>query len=132
MQWGWAVSLRGKDETGPAAGARPMVSFRCPEELRDYIKEAARSSGRDQTQVLVQALEVDRELEQGLREEARRLNLYAATNDLSLRTELGKVLVALVKQGLDAWEAGGGARPVLRVAEPPTESPPTGPKKPKK
>lgn len=98
-----AVSLRGKEDEG--AGLTRMVSFRCPDELVQYVKAQAISSGRKETRVYVQALELDRDLEVGLKDHNKVLSLFAANAGYDLRVELGKAIADLARRGLDAWQA---------------------------
>lgn len=103
------VSLRGGREP-KASSAKPMVSFRCPPELRDYLKEVARQPGRDQTEVIASALELDRDLGRLLKGDSARLEAFAADHGLRLGPDLPEVLARLVRRGLDAYGKDGKGR----------------------
>lgn len=112
-----AVSLRGGgDEV--ELGDR-MVTFVCPGPLRLYVKEQARTRTTPSEQVkerdvYIGALELDRALEVGLKDDGARLRAYAAAKGLDLRKDFEKVIVAAVHERMEAFEAEG-----LRLPPPP-------------
>jgi hypothetical protein len=99
-----AVSLRGRSGT-ESLDLERMVSFRCPENVREYIKEESHRSMRKEARVIVQALELDRDLGKLLVPEVERLEAFAASQSLTLDRNLAAVLAALVTAGLNASEA---------------------------
>lgn len=100
---GKPVTLRGKKAK---AAALPTTSFRCPPDLRHYIEDTAATTGRDQTEVITDALALDRDLAQKLKAEQKRLEAYAAANGLHMDHDLAEVLARLVRAGLDALRPG--------------------------
>lgn len=99
-----AVSLRGGDEGLEEYGDR-TVTWVCPGHLRKYVKDQARSRpGAKERDIYIDALELDRALEEGLAGDAARLRTFAEAQGLSLKTDFRRVILAAVKAGLDASE----------------------------
>lgn len=96
---GKPVTLRGKKT---AEGASPTMSFRCPPDLRRYVKDTAKNTGRDQTEIITDALSLDRDLAMRLKPDQDRLEAFAAANDLDMDQGLAEVLARLVRLGLDS------------------------------
>lgn len=95
------MGLRGsKDDSG-----RQTVSFRLPPELRDYIQHMATEEGRDKTEVICGALELDRDVQDKLQAESARLRAYAEDQGLKMSRDLAEVLARLVRRGLDSHES---------------------------
>lgn len=80
------------------------VSFRCPSEIRSYLEWAARARGVDQTQVIIDSIALDRDLEGKLLDLKPRLKAFAEATGLDLRENLAIVLANLVCVGLGAYE----------------------------
>jgi predicted transcriptional regulator len=96
------VSLRGPKESED--GPKAVVSFRCSRSLSSYIDEAARAPGRARSEVIISAIELDRDLAQKLRGEVQRIENFASHGDLRMHTDLAEILARLVRRGLDAAE----------------------------
>ncbi len=77
------------------------VGFRCPPELLVYIDHEAKKPGRDKTEVIISALELDRDLDQQLNKYVKRLKAFAEANSLDLNENLAEVLAMLVRERLD-------------------------------
>ena len=106
-----AMSLRERPPPEPKAG--PMFNFRCPPAIREYLREAASAPGRNQTEVVVSALELDRDLAQLLAPDVARIHAYAEEQGLQVGPDLPRVLAQLVRAGLDAHaqkKRGGGRK----------------------
>jgi predicted transcriptional regulator len=93
------VTLRGKkvDE-----GALPTVSFRCPPDLRRYINDTAKSTRRDKTEIITDALALDRDLAVSLKPSLSRIEAFADGLGLDMDKGLAEVLSRLILAGLDA------------------------------
>lgn len=91
------MSLRGADEPEEP---KDTVSFRCPVSLVRYVEEEAKATRRTATAVHVAALELDRAINEGLQGDQARLEAIAKDLGLSLRHDLGEIVVALVKRSI--------------------------------
>lgn len=91
------MSLRGQKVE---ENARPMMTFRCPKELRRYIDETAATFGRDKTEVITDALELDRDLAFKLKPEEGALMAFAKSEGLNVDDDLAEILARLVRVGL--------------------------------
>lgn len=98
------VTLRGKKTPEKA---KSMVTFRCPPELRRYIDETAPATNRDKTEIITDALELDRDLAVELRPDYPALQRFAEERGLDLDADLAKVLAQLVRAGLGGGGQGG-------------------------
>jgi hypothetical protein len=110
------VSLRGGGDEVVGLGDK-MVTWVCPGPLRAYVKEMAhkRSTPTNpvkERDVYIGALELDRTLEEGLQNETARLRAFAEAQGLPLgardpnfEQNYRKVILQLVKAGLDAADA---------------------------
>lgn len=92
-----AVSLRGKKAEEERS---PMMSFRCPPEFRRYIDETAKRYEKDKTEVLTDALALDRDLAERLKDERSRLETFAKNEGLRMDADLPEILARLVLDGL--------------------------------
>ena len=93
-----AVTLRGKKP----GGSKPQVSFRCPPDLQRYIEDTSRETGRSQTEIITDALELDRDLAVKLRPYAGNLDAAARAEGLVIDRDLAEVLARLVRAALDS------------------------------
>lgn len=100
------MSLRGKKYDG----TRPMISFRCPSPLRHYIDETSESTGRDKTEIITEALELDRDLALKLRLDSERLAAMASSEGLNIDRDLAEVLARLVRAGLEARDSASKSK----------------------
>lgn len=95
--------LRGKAK---AAATRGTMAFRVSPELRYWVERQASTSGRTASRVIVDALELDRALAEGLDGDwAHALAAWAADHRLSLGEQLGEVVAGLVRAGLAAEQS---------------------------
>jgi predicted transcriptional regulator len=101
------VSLRGQKDD---ESAKPTVSFRCPPELRRYIEETAAAYRRDKTEVITDAIALDRDLATKLKPDAAKLEAFATSQSLKMDDDLAEVLARLVRQGLAATGRSRGAK----------------------
>jgi hypothetical protein len=110
---GKAVSLRGPKKGVPKDPEVKVVTFRCPPEILGYIletvqkgEEALKAKEADealtQTDVILDAIKLDRDLSKELGELQDRLSAFAEANELNPYRDLPKVLARLVRAGLDA------------------------------
>jgi type III secretory pathway component EscV len=96
----------GLRDPGPASlGPVKLKSYNLPQAVRVYLEEAASSSGRTQTQVVIEAILLDQALETGLADIREQMKRIAAENGLHLSSERGKVLLMLVREAVQAREA---------------------------
>lgn len=95
---GESVTLRGKRTD--SSGAKQVVSFRCPADLWRYVEEAAQATGRDKTEIIIDAIALDRDLAVKLRAHAAQLEAVADEGEMSLDRDLAEVLARLVRAGL--------------------------------
>lgn len=102
------MSLRGAKEP---EDTKQNVSFRCPGSLVRYVEAEAKASERTVTAVYVAAIELDRAINEGLQGEQAQLEALAEELGLSLRHDLGAIVVALVRQAISARSDGKPARP---------------------
>lgn len=104
MRAGAAVGLRGEDESAPEEWDDKMVAWVCPGPLRKYVKEQTKRRGKGITEraVYIEALELDKALEEGLSTEGARVRAFAAAQGLDLKRDFAQVIVRLVRAGLDA------------------------------
>lgn len=92
------MTLRGKKAGGD--NAKLAISFRCPPDLWRYIEETAKETGREKTEIIIDAIGLDRDLAVKLGAHADQLAAAAATQGLSLDRDLAEVLARLVRTGL--------------------------------
>lgn len=88
-------------------GKKETVSFRCPPELLQYIQRVIEEEKREQTEILVAALRLDRDLQVKLRDVYPRIQAYAAGRNLSLQDELSEVFAQLIRIGIASLESSG-------------------------
>lgn len=90
----------------PARGDQDlkMVSFRLPGDVREHLADVAKRPGQDRTRAVVEAVRLDRELEQHLGKAAERLRKKAGAMgaDIGQAEGLARVLADAVLRGLDA------------------------------
>lgn len=101
------MTLRGKKD---ASRAKPQLSFRCPPDLRRYIDDTARETGRDKTEIITDALELDRDLAVKLKPHEGNIDAYARSEGLDMDRDLAEILARLVRRGLDADDGRGKGR----------------------
>jgi len=85
-------------------GAKKQVGWRIDAELVEYIIREGKLR-ESQTEVIENALRLDRSLSELLAGHAARLDAYAKANALTMRDHSSAVLVRLVLAGLDAHES---------------------------
>lgn len=93
------MSLR---EPKPLDPTKPKL-FRIPESLQKYLKESAVGS-RTQTDVVLEAVALDRDLGRLLAPHRARLAVFAQSMGLDLDHGLARVVAELVVRGLDVYE----------------------------
>jgi hypothetical protein len=100
------MSLRGPKAEPPKEpkGTRSF-GFRCPPHIREYLDRAHKDEGRDRTEIILFALELDRDLGQFLSDILPRIASMATKMQLDPRRDLAKVLAVLVRFGLEKAEA---------------------------
>ncbi len=81
---------------------RPIVGFRCPPDIKEYLDVESGKPNRDQTEVIISALELDRDLDLKLRPNIEHIEAYAASNSLDMDEQLAEILVRLIRGGLEA------------------------------
>lgn len=97
-------------QPGPGEDLR-LVSFNASEPLRNYLKKAGlqklRGSDkpRGQTDVIIKAVEFDRDLGELTKDLTERLASFAEAQGLTVEDDAAKVVAHLMRLGLDAWEA---------------------------
>lgn len=95
------LSLRGGRKP---PNPKPMVSFRCPPELIEYVRQVAKNPNRDQTEVITSAIALDRDLAEKLLGEKSRLLAFAEAHGLDMHEDLAEILAQLVQLGLEAYD----------------------------
>lgn len=100
-----------------AAPSRRQIHYKIRDDLRPYLgevikdEEEAFKTGallrkpRDQSDVINDALAMERDLETELGHDADRMDTWAAGHGLDMDRNLAKVIAQLVRRGLDALEA---------------------------
>lgn len=100
-----AVSVRGRKAQAAPQGTK-LKNFRCPEPIDRYLREVSKEEERDQTDIIVGAIELDRDLAQDVVEPERpRLESFAASMEMTMEGDSSKVLAQLIRRGLDAIDA---------------------------
>ena len=97
------MGLRGRKPSEPA-GPTKMKNFRLPLYIEEHLKAASQSSRRTETEIVLQAIELDRDLDQMLVSESARIHAVAHRLGLDPDRDLAKVLAGLVRYGLDKAE----------------------------
>lgn len=77
-----------------------MVSFRCPDSLRAYVRDVAKQRRRKITEVHVDALRLSRDLAKRLEADMPRIRMVAAEEGLDVERDIAEVLALLVERGL--------------------------------
>jgi len=80
------------------------MTFRVPDEEREYLKRVKRSQAREYTEIMLSALRLDRDLAAALDPDRERLQAAADRRGLTLGADLPQVLAELIRLGLDADE----------------------------
>lgn len=99
-----AMSIRGPKR----AVSRPakLKNFRCPDDVDAYLKSASAQLGRDQTDLIVGAIELDRDLSVELGSDGlERLRAFAEALGVSIDDQPAKAIALAVRKALDAEEA---------------------------
>lgn len=97
-------------QPGPGEELR-LVSFNASESLRAYLKKAGlqRLRGSDkprgQTDVIIKAVEFDRDLGELTKDLTARLASFAEAHGLTIEDDAAKVVARLMSLGLESWEA---------------------------
>lgn len=85
---------------GDAGEKRTMVSFRCPDSLRAYVRDIAKQRKREQTEVITEALKLSRDLARRLESQMPHLKEAAAEEGLDVERDTAELLALLVVRGL--------------------------------
>lgn len=103
-----AVTLRGpKQAEEKAARKSEIFGFRCPPHIKQYLEQASKAEGRSMAEIIVFAIELDRDMADMLSPTRERLAGFAAANGLdpSRSHDMAKLFVALINRGLTTAEA---------------------------
>jgi hypothetical protein len=79
--------------------------FRLPEHIDAYLKDTSRLEERSETEIVQYAIELDRDMSQGLADDTGRLRAAAVHLGVDYDRDLGRLLAMLTRRGLDAIEA---------------------------
>lgn len=100
-----AMSLREPETEMPEP--RKSASLRMRQSLYDYVEATAKRQHRGKTDVIEDAIRMDRDIAVALGKHRGRLRAYAKAHDLDMDRRLVDLIVALVVEGLDAAERKG-------------------------
>jgi hypothetical protein len=90
--------------------ATQLVTFKCPKSLYEYLKKAGahRPPGaakeRGYTDVIIRAVEFDRDLGEKTKQLNERLEAFAAEHQLTLEDDAVEVVARLMERGVKDWE----------------------------
>lgn len=107
------VTLRGpKQAEEKAAKKSEIFGFRCPPHIKQYLEQAAKAEGRSMAEIIVFAIELDRDIADMLGESRPKLAAFATANglDTSRSHDMAKLFVALINRGLTTVEADSKKR----------------------
>lgn len=113
------VTIRGPKATAAKAGkSKDIFGFRCPPHVRTYLDTASKAEGRSMSEIIVFALELDRDMGEMLQPVNERLAAFATRLglDRSRSNDVAKLFVALINRGLLALDgetdaaAGNGTK----------------------
>jgi predicted DNA-binding protein len=90
---------------------KTLVTFRCPESMKRYLEESSEQTGRDQTEIILGALALDRALESELAPDAQALRMFAAERGLDLSNDLHQVIALAVKERIEAFRSEPATKP---------------------
>ena len=105
---GGTVTLRGpKPLAAKTKNFPPIFGFRCPPHLKAYLKTASASERRSMSEIIVFAVELERDINDMLGPLRPKLEEFAlqAGLDRSRSNDMAKLFVALINKGLAAAEA---------------------------
>lgn len=89
----------------PKKEATVQKGWRLPLSIAQYVQMRTKGAHRGaETELVVDALSLHRELYERLSEEGARLQRFAAENDLNFSADSAKVIAKLVLLGLEAAE----------------------------
>jgi hypothetical protein len=98
------VSLRGPKDVQKKKKPTDGFTFRMPDHIRAYLDHARATERRTMTEILIWAVELDRDLGNLLSEHKPRIDALALKMHLDPRADLARVLAGLVINGLDRAE----------------------------
>lgn len=102
------VTLRGpKQPVVKAAKKSEIFGFRCPPHIRTYLEAASEAENRSMAEIIVFAVELDRDMSDMTAPVREKLSAFAQANGLdpSRSHDMAKLFVALINRGLAAAEA---------------------------
>lgn len=86
------------------ASGKRITSFKLSGKARDYIKNVAAQRLTSMTQVVEEAIALERDMATALEPKLGALRGFAEHQHLDMSTNLAGVLVALVEEGLKVWD----------------------------